>query len=79
MSAHPLAHVEHESLAKVTDGIDVLTMWCGEQCLCMPDASLIPDGFDFYGERHAHKSDCGPCKRALSDAQLSTTIEAVEL
>lgn len=70
-------HVERESLTKITDGIVVITTWCGEQCLCMPDASLVPEDFDFYLERAAYKADCDPCKRALSKQQttIDTTVE----
>jgi len=55
-------HVIREAQSPCTDGIDVWTMWCGEQCLAMPDGELVPVDFDFYMENAAEKSDCPGCK-----------------
>lgn len=70
-----ITHVERESLNSITDGVDIWTMWCGEQCLAMPDESpepLLPAGFDFYLEQHAHKANCEPCKAALAAGKTKT-------
>ena len=64
-----IVHVEQEAYndAHTTYGIDVWKMWCGAECLAMPDGELVPDGFDFYGERQAEKATCPGCRRVLLD------------
>lgn len=73
-----MTHVLREALSPITDGIDVWTMWCGEQCLAFPDGALAPEGFDFYDEAFAHKASCQPCKGTMraTSRHASETIPA---
>lgn len=70
-------HVLHDEISPITDGIDVLTMYCGEQCLAMPDGDLIPGDFDFYHVNWAHKASCEPCKHALAGDPSKKAKKAV--
>lgn len=65
--ASDLIHVLNED-ASPEDEL-VWTMWCGHQCMVFDDGECVPYT-DFYTEDWAHRSNCEPCKRAISHAQI---------
>lgn len=74
-------HVERSDLVKSIDGIEVCTMWCGEQCIAFPDGSTVPAMFDFYSESAAYKATCQPCRSRFADgihldAETPTKVSA---
>lgn len=60
-----------------TDGMDVWTMWCGEQVLILPNGEMIPEEVDFYSEKWAHKASCQACKAAFARRLESLMVEHV--
>lgn len=72
-------HVECAALSPGVDWPCTRTMWCGAQCEEIEGAPfLLPAGFDFYDEKHAHKADCQACKAVLGAMRCALRVAVQE-
>lgn len=67
-----LTHVIKEATSAPEDLL--WEMWCGANCIALPDGTLIPE-LDFYGELWAEKATCAVCKARLRGVNPTVAAE----